>query len=485
MLTRTLALTLFAAGLLVISAPPRLAAEDADLRVQAAKALRKAVTFFRTQVATEGGYLWRYSADLTKREGEGKATPTQVWVQPPGTPAVGLAYLTAYEATGDPYYLDAAREAANVLLRGQLRSGGWTNRIELDPAGRKQFAYRVDKESGPRARNVTSLDDNMTQSAVRFLMRFDRATGFKEAQVHEAAAYALTSLLKAQYPNGAWPQGYDRFPDPAQFPVKKASYPERWSRTPTGGPYWTYYTLNDNVLADMVETMLEAERTYNEPKYRTAAEKAGGFLILAQMPDPQPAWAQQYNADMHPAWARRFEPPAITGGESQRAMRILLLLYRETGDKKYLEPVPKALDYLRKSRLPDGRLARFYELKTNKPLYFTRDYQLTYDDKNVPTHYAFKVPDNLDAIAREYEQLQKLDPGQLKRPAQPARPELTRRLTERTKAVLAALDDRGAWVEDGRLRFHGGNDPTRRIISCQTFIDNVETLSAYLAATRP
>ena len=54
--------------------------------------------------------------------------------------------------------------------------------------------------------------------------------------------------------------------------------------------------------------------------------------------------------------------------------------------------MPPALAYLKKSLLPDGRLARFYELKTNKPLYFTKTYELTYDDSDMPTHYSFKCP---------------------------------------------------------------------------------------------
>ena len=54
-------------------------------------------------------------------------------------------------------------------------------------------------------------------------------------------------------------------------------------------------------------------------------------------------------------------------------------LYRETGQRKFLEPVPRALAYLNRSRLPDGKLARFYELRTNKPLFFTADYQLTFN----------------------------------------------------------------------------------------------------------
>ena len=69
--------------------------QDDTFRADAEKTLKKAVVFFRTHVATEGGYLWRYSDDLSKREGEGKTNEHAVWVQPPGTPAVGMAYLRA------------------------------------------------------------------------------------------------------------------------------------------------------------------------------------------------------------------------------------------------------------------------------------------------------------------------------------------------------------------------------------------------------
>ena len=72
-----------------------LLAQEAPLREDAAKALRKAVDYFRTQVAVQGGYVWRYSEDLSRREGEGKASATTAWVQPPGTPTIGLAYLAA------------------------------------------------------------------------------------------------------------------------------------------------------------------------------------------------------------------------------------------------------------------------------------------------------------------------------------------------------------------------------------------------------
>ncbi|MCA9017797.1 MAG: hypothetical protein KDA77_20910, partial [Planctomycetaceae bacterium] len=63
--------------------------------VAAKQAMKKATHFFTSDVSTDGGYLWRYSEDLSLREGEEKATDSMVWVQPPGTPTVGEAFLNA------------------------------------------------------------------------------------------------------------------------------------------------------------------------------------------------------------------------------------------------------------------------------------------------------------------------------------------------------------------------------------------------------
>jgi len=464
--------------------PHSVSANEAALKEQAAKALRRATDFFRTQVSTEGGYLWRYSEDLTHREGEGTATDTIVWVQPPGTPSVGMVFLTAYEATSDAYYLDAAKDVAYALVRGQLRSGGWDYRIEFDPAKRSRYAYRADAQK-ENARNVSTLDDNNTQSAIRFLMRIDREFNFKDRKIHEAVEFALNTLLDVQYPNGAWPQRFDAPPDPAKFPIKKADYPDSWSWSFPKRDYKYYYTFNDSSIADTIETMLDAFEIYGDAKYQAAAEKAGDFIILAQMPEPQPAWAQQYDTDMHPAWARKFEPPAVTGGESQGVMRTLLLLYRATAKNKYLEPLPRAIEYFRRSRLPDGRLARFYELKTNKPLYFTReDYKLTYSDADMPTHYSFKSGYGIEDIARQYERLRDMNPADLKAPMKESQPAPSRALMDSTRSVIDRLDDQGRWVEDGRLRDSDEGETTNRIITTRTFINNTRILSSYLAANR-
>jgi len=467
----------------IAASPSR--ADDQSLRKEATDALRKATEFFTGQVSTEGGYLWRYSDDLARREGEGKAAETTVWVQPPGTPSVGMAFLRAYRDTGDAYLLEAARKAGYCLVRGQLESGGWDYRIEFDPERRKRYAYRVDAGSeGRRDRNTSTLDDNTTQAALRLLMQLDKTLDFADEKIHEAALYALDRLVAVQYPIGAWPQRFVAPCDPDQFPVKKASYPESWSREYPKKSYSAFYTFNDNAISDVIDVMFMADEVYGDARYRAAADRAGQFILLAQMPEPQPAWAQQYDADVHPAWARRFEPPSITGGESQGVMRTLLQLYRQTGEKQYLEPLPRAIAYFRRSELPDGGLARFYELKTNKPLYFTKQYELTYSDADMPTHYAFKTGNGIDRIERDYQRLLHLDPGKLRPEPSPKRPrKASSSQIARAKAAVAALDDQGRWVEDGRLKYHGDDDPTRRAIDCRTFLTNVGILSSYLATT--
>jgi len=131
--------------------------------------MKKAASFYRTKVASHGGYVYYYSVDLEQRWGEGKATPDTIFVQPPGTPTVGMAFLKAHAASGDKFYTDAARETAEALVYGQLESGGWTQTIHFGPA-KRLGKYRNGK--GGRW-NVSSLDDGQTQAALQMLIAAD------------------------------------------------------------------------------------------------------------------------------------------------------------------------------------------------------------------------------------------------------------------------------------------------------------------------
>lgn len=453
-------------------------------------AMRRAASFYTERVATEGGYHFFYAEDLSYGRSEHGEGPTQVEYQREGTPLVALAYLDAYDATGDRLFLDAARKAGGAYVRGQLCSGGWDYSVELDPAKRSKYQYRADGNCKPDAAGVTNLDDNVTQSAIRVMMRLDRALGFQDKAIHESTRFALDKLVDAQYPIGAWPQRFSAPPDHAKFPVKRASYPETWPRTWPGPVYQQHYTFNDNSLSDAIDVMLEAARIYGERRYLASAEKGGQFILLAQMPEPQPAWAQQYDVDMHPAWARVFEPPSVTGGESIGIMRTLMLLYRETGDAKYLEPLPRALAYLKRSVLPpssedvevrrrfDGPvLARFYELRTNRPLYITKGsrvavpelgsrmvdgYELSYDDRSVISHYSVLVSGApLAALEQDYIAVRSLDAASRRRPEKltglspwserPQQQQSRANLAEAARELIASMDPRGGWLTEGSI----------------------------------
>jgi PelA/Pel-15E family pectate lyase len=538
---------------LIALAPPS-AVEPVEAQVARAdveRALRKAAEFYWKKVSTQGGYHYTYAEDLSYGRSEHSEGPAQVEVQREATPAVGLAYLRAWEATGDRFYLDAARAAAEALILGQHCSGGWDYIIEFDPEKRKQYPYRADNNCGASnsGRHYTTLDDNVTQAAARLMMRVDRELKFEDKKLHQALMFALDQLIKAQYPNGAWPQRYYQFTDPAKFPAKKASYPDSWPRKWPGPDYRFLYTFNDNAISDMIDMFLEAWRIYGDERYRRAAEKGGEFILLAQLPEPQPAWAQQYDVEMRPAWARVFEPPSVTGGESQGIIRALFALYRETGEKKHLESAGRALDYLKRSVLPavenpsearrrfkpgEPALARFYELKTNRPLYITKGtrvtvagrgtsnidgYQLSYTDESVITHYGVLVSGaRLGEMEAEYQRLLAADPASIRRPLKlrglsPWDEAASGTSTPDVGALIAGMDERGAWVENGDIGksdrivsvfaardmvvtigdrviplkenetlqvFQGSERPRERVIRSETFARNMEALCDFL-----
>jgi PelA/Pel-15E family pectate lyase len=447
-------------------------AADADLRDEARQVLKKAAVYYHGKVASHGGYVYYYSTDLKQRWGEGKAGPDTIFVQPPGTPTVGMAYLTAYDATGDKFYLDAACDTAEALVAGQLQSGGWTQVIHFAKPERGRLGnYRKGRGGNW---NVSSLDDGQTQAALQLLARADQALGFKHADIHDAAVYGYAALLKAQFASGGFPQGWQAPVEPK--PVLKARYPDHdWKTEGKLKDYWNYYTLNDNLAGTVAEALIDAHRVYKEGQYKAALEKLGDFLILAQMPEPQPGWCQQYNDDMEPMWARKFEPPALTGWESQDVMRTLIRIARYTGQPKYLEPIPRALAYFKKSLLPDGKVARYYELKTNRPLYMDARYQLTYDDQAAPSHYGWKQPAHFDEIEKEY--------FDARDGIAPARTPQVREADVRK--IINDLDAEGRWVSTymgerlvGQPKFADGF----RYLSSAVFSRNVETLSGIVAS---
>ena len=463
------------AALLVVAAAGRGA--GAELPDRALGAMKKATAYFTTEVACHGGYLWRYSQDLEQRYGEGKATETQVWVQPPGTPSVGLAFVRAYEATGDKQFLDAAVAAARALVWGQLESGGWDYKVDFSAKGEKRWAYRHLKLADLEGRrNTSTLDDNNTQHALRLLMAVDQLVA--DAAIHEAVAYGLRALLEAQLPKGGWPQRFFLTPPATQRYAETVRIGPDGTRTTVKRPvhYAHYYTYNDATLNDCISTLLEAHRRYQRPEYIEGVRKAGQFVLLSQLEPPQAGWAQQYTPDLEPEWARRFEPKSVCSAVTVRNVHTLIDFYLTFGDAKYLEPIPAALHWLERSKLPGegSRWARFYELGTNRPLYFTRKYELTYKPDDLPTHYGFVSNYGGDRAAARFREVKAKGRDALlaerdRKPTPADHRATAKALTSRVRSIIAALDDRGRWTRNGW-------------IEVSTFNHNLTTLAGYVAA---
>ncbi len=362
------------------------------------KAMKKAAAYFRSNLSMAGGYATAWPRDLSDSHTENQNGPALISIQPPGTPNVGLAMLEAHLENGDALFLQGAKEAAGALAWCQLASGGWTSEFSFELQHARRYHYRRDIEAGDielgNRSARASLDDNKTQSAIRFLLEFANSdTGKDVASVRQALDFALDGLLAAQAPNGGWPQHFSG-PADADLPVIAASFPAEWSRTYPKIDYTVHYTLNDHNLLNVMRLLLEAyelERENNQ-RFLDAAKRLGDFLLLAQLPEPQRVWAQQYDFDMHPTWARKFEPPAACSVESFGAMEALHEIWLVTGDDRYIATLSEALEWFKKNQLKDGEWARFYELQTNRALYCEADtYLVTYDDSNLPTHYGFKI----------------------------------------------------------------------------------------------
>lgn len=455
--------------------------QAAPTREEIVASMKRSTVAFVEKASVEGGFVYYVTLD-GRRLGEGEATATEIWVQPPGTPAVGEAFLDAYEATGDEFFLEAALKAGVALAYGQLESGGWRNSIDFDASGPRIDQYRNGKGKG---KNFSTLDDNITQSALGFLMRLDSVSKGSDPGIRAAIDHALPRLLAAQFANGGFPQGWTG--PVADRPVLKASFPDYdWRTEGRIKEYWNEYTLNDGMALTMTETLLRAHRLAGRAEALEALIRFGEFLLLAQLPDPQPAWAQQYGPDMHPIWARAFEPPAVSGRESEDALLALLRIAEVTGEEKFLAPIVPAVKYLESSLLPDGKLARYYEIGTNQPLYMQRNgksYELTNDDANLPDHYGWKNPTRLDLIKNAFRA--KMAGRPLAEVLDPAPVEAAT-----VAKVIGEMDSSGLWVTThdgsgerlvGQPKFAAGE----KYLSSERFAENLRVLSGYVKGLTP
>tara|TARA_R110000850_G_scaffold54619_4_gene130023 strand:+ start:6095 stop:7522 length:1428 start_codon:yes stop_codon:yes gene_type:complete len=458
-----------------------LIANDLPEPEEVEQAMVKATNFFRQHLSAGGGYASSWTLDPLTGHSEHRSSPTVVSIQPPGTTTVGLSMTKAFRATEHPVFLKAAREAASSLDWCQLASGGWNSDFDLDPSFADDYHYRRDLEAGDtdtgKRRNLTTLDDNKTQSAITFLLELTHLPAARSSTEHEEClTFALESLIGAQSANGGWPQKFDS-PSSGNPISIKASFPESWPREWPNDKYYRYDTLNDGNIKRAIDVLLQAWKLTGNDAFLKSAKRAGDFLLLAQFDEPQPGWAQQYNEAMQPAWARKFEPPSLSSAESFSAIQALFELWIATGDEKYMRSLPSSLDWLERGQLKDGRWSRFYEMVTNRPIYLTAEtYQLTYDDSNLPTHYGFKVGSSFGRkIEKMRESIEKGRAEIIRSRTAPDSPEgwakRAHSLAPAVERALKSQESKGYWIQNDR-------------IDAGLFSEHIETMAAYCEAAK-
>lgn len=422
----------------------------ADLKRDAERALEKGVRYFQS-ISTEGGYVWYVTPDLSERWGEGRVDDQTIEVQPPGTPAVGRALLRAYEVTNYGTAMRATKETARALIRGQNELGGWGHTIHLEQGTSR----------------VVSFDDDQTQSALSFLMAVEQA--FAEDEVWVAIEKGLNLMTSSQLANGAWPH---------QFPRQ--------------GNYHDYATFNDEGMNDCIRVMIEADTFYSNSQLKASLYRAAQFMMLSQLPPPQPGWAQQYNEYLQPAWARSFEPPSVCPSVTLNNVNTLMDLAMYFDNREYLEPIHDALRWLHEIQLPNGLWARFVELGTGKPLYYDRGRirvestaELS-EERRVGYGYETDLTEKLEHSKKRFSSLwiggKDLDESKNYESA-----EWFNSLETKVKAVIEAQDDKGRWItrdDKFKKRIPGqswnGEWEVKDRISSRVFIDNIEILAEYL-----
>jgi hypothetical protein len=134
-------------------------------------------------------------------------------------------------------------------------------------------------------------------------------------------------------------------------------------------------TLNDGVAERNIDFLLLVLQQLKDERVREPLQRAMDLFIELQQPDPSPGWALQYTHDLEPAAARTYEPRSVSPHTTGSAVNSLMDFYELTGDRKYLEPIPAALEWLQQVELPaseqsdEGRnFYSYIEIGSNRPL---------------------------------------------------------------------------------------------------------------------
>src|ERR1700712_3391612 len=144
-----------------------------------------------------------------------------------------------------------ARRIGDTILSFQIPSGGWSKNLAMTELRLRGQSYATanlpptpqpegdfDKPMEEKWHYIGTLDNDATNTEIHFLAELSAAFPGKDGDEYRAAALrGIEYLLKAQFPNGGWPQVW-----------------------PLEGGYHDAITFNDDAVTQSAETLTLAAR---------------------------------------------------------------------------------------------------------------------------------------------------------------------------------------------------------------------------------
>jgi len=275
------------------------------------------------------------------------------------------------------YATPEARQIADAVRQWQSVEGGWPKNLDLAYA--PQLPEDLPHFFGGKA---NTIDNGATTAPIAYLARMVTATS--DARYRASFERGIDYLLKAQYPNGGWPQYY-----------------------PLRDGYYSRITFNDDAMVDTMSLLrdvaggkgdyafVDADR---RAKAAAAVDRGLDVILKTQLKvgGKLAGWCAQYDEKtLEPAWARKYEPPSLSGGETVGVVRYLMQIERPS--PQVVAAIEGAVAWLRSAAIKGYRLetfqdaagnddrrivrdakapllwARFYELETSRPIFLGRD----------------------------------------------------------------------------------------------------------------
>lgn len=285
------------------------------------------------------------------------------------------------------YYSQVKDTLAEKLLIYQLPIGGWGK--QLNDGKAVNYNLPLDKTLSEKIKATgdehATIDNNATTREITTLVKVYKAT--KNAAYLSAAEKGIQYLLMMQYENGGFPQYY-----------------------PNKSIYRKQITYNDNAMINALTVLYNVSQGKNDfdvvnaelkSKSKIALQKGIGSILKNQvLQNGVPTiWADQYDEiTLQPAKARAFEPISLATGESVGIVRFLMLQavtpdieksvksaikwFKDNKIEGYSYKVVKQNDKtVRILSEEKGSVvwARFYDLKTHRPIFGDRDGSVKYN----------------------------------------------------------------------------------------------------------